>query len=709
MNHLVKKFLTFNVFSMVQGPYAVMMKKDEGACKVCKHFRRPSRPNSIIGKVQDFWYRRQVLSNSAFGKKHAGKHLLVLAVVLSLLVAVLAALQYRWLGQVSDGELGQMKSYLNATANRIGRDFDTELTDAYNAFYPELSPGEPDDGSTYANQYIRWASGAQYPNLIKSIWFATAGRDSTFALKQLIADKYKFEPCPWPAELNRLHQGLAEKLQDARTSLGTGNSNRNIPGRRTGMEMRHIDADIPALIIPVSKSVMLREEMPFTSPSSSNLIIVGLNLAYIKEQMLPEIIDKITSGDGQLNFRVQVVAGNNADNVIFFSDLSKRNANTGQQPALIRQADVMFSFFRLRSPWFSFPNQAQSGIDGGNFQPQRPDDFGPPPANEPSPTGINQAGFTPGSFDAGPNGRGEGLWKILIQHKDGSINAAVANARHRNLTIGFGVLLLLFGSGVMIVISTRRFLHLAEQQIEFVAGVTHELRTPISVICLAGENLADKVIHNNAQIANYGVVIRDEGRRLAAAIEQVLQFAGAHSYWKKQEFEPVSIRDVIDHAILDCQSMIQEQGFKIEQEIQSDLPDAIGNQAALERAVRNLLSNAIKFSGTSRWVEVKAESCSCKFGNAIRLMVRDRGVGIPHNEHASIFEPFFRGKDATTNQVRGNGLGLSLVKKIVEAHGGHISVDSKIGRGSTFTIYLPLKEGTGTCEASSDHQQVINY
>jgi two-component system, OmpR family, sensor histidine kinase SenX3 len=650
-----------------------------------------------------------VLSNSAPGKKSASSQLLVLITVLALLLAVLAALQYRWLGQVSDGELGQMKAFMNATANHIAGDFDTELTDAYNAFYPELPSGEMEDGTTYANQYIRWASGAQYPNLIKNIWLATANKDSSFTLKRLITDEYRFEPCPWPEELSHLRQRLMRQGSDARNALSAQNLNRNGPNRLAGPQMRHIDEKVPALLVPISRSVMLREEMAFTSSTSSDLIILGLDFPYIKEQMLPEIIEKISSGDSQVNVRIQVVSSKNRDDIIFFSDLSKRGSNTGKRAALIGQADVTAEFFKLRSPWFSFPNPDPSNIDGEAFQANMREDSNRPPPNAPLPTGPNQAGFAPATFEGGPGGGGEGLWRILIQHKDGSIDAAVANARRRNLTIGFGILSLLFGSGVMIVISTRRFLHLAQQQIEFVAGVTHELRTPISVICLAGENLADRVIHNNEQIARYGTVIRDEGRRLAGAIEQVLQFAGAHSYWKKQEFQDVKIKSVIDQAISDCQPMIREKDFEIEQKIQPDLPDAIGNHGALERAVRNLLSNAMKFSGTSRWIGIRAECCSCKFGRAVSIIVQDRGVGIPHNELSSIFEPFFRGKNATANQVRGNGLGLSLVKKIVEAHGGHVSVDSRVGRGSTFTILLPLSEAAANCERSSDNRQVINY
>jgi two-component system, OmpR family, sensor histidine kinase SenX3 len=677
----------------------MITKKNEAACKVCKHFRHPPHLNSIIGKIEEFWYKRQMLSGSSLAKKRPGIQLLIMAVVLSLLLTVLGTLQYRWLGQVSDGELGQMKFFLNATANRIARDFDGELTDAYNAFYPDFSPGSVEDGTSFANQYIRWASGAQHPNLIKDIWLATANGSLSFNLKHLIPNEYRFQACPWPAELNHLRERLVRLRQYAQMAPAAQNSSWNWPNGVAGLETAHIDEEMPALLIPINKSVLLREEKPFSTSTSSDLIILGLDLAYMREQMLPEIIGKIASNDSQSDFRIEIVSIKNPDDVIFLSGMQKRSANSGKPTILTEQADVMVRFFRLRSPWFSFPNQNQSNISNAPNVSA---------ASERSSNDSSQTGLAPPRLEAGTSG-GEGLWRILIQHKDGSINAAVANARHRNLTIGFGILLLLFGSGVMIVISTRRFLHLAQQQIEFVAGVTHELRTPISVICLAGENLADKVIHNNEQIAHYGTLIRDEGRRLAGTIEQVLQFAGAHSYWKKQEFQQINIKSVIDRTVLDCRPMIREKGFTIQQDIQPDLPDTIGNEAALVRAMRNLVSNAIKFSNGSRWIGIRAETCSCKLGNGIKITVQDKGFGITHNELSRIFEPFFRGENATAYQIRGSGLGLSLVKTIVEVHGGHINVDSKVGRGSTFSILLPLKATSGTREGISGGHQVIHY
>jgi two-component system sensor histidine kinase SenX3 len=120
------------------------------------------------------------------------------------------------------------------------------------------------------------------------------------------------------------------------------------------------------------------------------------------------------------------------------------------------------------------------------------------------------------------------------------------------------------------------------------------------------------------------------------------------------------------------------------------LPSAKADAAALSRAIQNLLSNAAKYGGGSRWIGLSAESVKTADGEEVQIKVSDRGMGIAPSEQERIFEPFYRGKEAQTAQIHGNGLGLSLVKHIITAHGGRVSVESKAGQGSVFTLHLPL-------------------
>jgi signal transduction histidine kinase len=293
----------------------------------------------------------------------------------------------------------------------------------------------------------------------------------------------------------------------------------------------------------------------------------------------------------------------------------------------------------------------------------------------------------------------DGRWQLLIKHQAGSLAAAVSSVRHRNLAISFGILLLLGAGILMTAISTRRAERLARQQINFVAGVTHELRTPLAVICSAGDNLAHGIIDTPQKAAQYGEVIYREGRRLTDMVEQVLEFAGAQSGGPRYEFRPTGVHSFIDGAVAACQAQIRERDFQLETLIAPDVPLVHGNGAALQRAMQNLISNAIKYDGENRWARISAQTSpweKLQNGNEVRITIEDRGLGINSSDIPHIFEPFYRGHQAIAAQIEGSGVGLSLVKQIIEAHGGRISVSSRPGTGTTFIIHLPLADEAGT-------------
>jgi signal transduction histidine kinase len=248
------------------------------------------------------------------------------------------------------------------------------------------------------------------------------------------------------------------------------------------------------------------------------------------------------------------------------------------------------------------------------------------------------------------------------------------------------------------VLSTRRAATLARQQVEFVAGVSHELRTPLSVICSAAENLSDGVVVERAQVRRYGALIASEGRRLAEMVEQVMAFAGLHAGRELSERQTVKVSELVDAALGACAPVIGQRAVKVERVIADDLPGVSVSVRAMQRSLHNLLDNAIKYGGEAPWVRVSARREPGTGGVAITI--EDRGVGIPAEEQRHIFEPFFRGREVANSSIHGSGLGLSLVKRIVEAHGGRISVSSAAGRGSRFTVHLPAARVAGAGAAA---------
>ena len=173
-------------------------------------------------------------------------------------------------------------------------------------------------------------------------------------------------------------------------------------------------------------------------------------------------------------------------------------------------------------------------------------------------------------------------------------------------------------------------------------------------------------------------------------IESVLQYAGLESGPGSETRAPVAPAEIIDSAIDTAIAAAGGAGaLTVQRDVAPDLPNVIGDAAALRSAVQNLVANAVKYGGPDRWVGVRAEHVAGRRPE-ICITVSDHGAGIPPADLPHIFEPFYRGSDAMAGQVHGNGLGLSLVRRIATAHGGRVSVTSKPNAGTTFTLILPV-------------------
>jgi signal transduction histidine kinase len=277
---------------------------------------------------------------------------------------------------------------------------------------------------------------------------------------------------------------------------------------------------------------------------------------------------------------------------------------------------------------------------------------------------------------------GDSGWRVSASYKSGTLSQMVENLRLRNLAVSFGILLLMGVSVGMLIRSTGRANALAQQQMEFVAGVTHELRTPLAVIQSASQNLADGVASGEAQARRYGGVIHDQSKRLGNMVEQVLRFAGLSSQHGELQRAPVEVVALIDEAVADCRTELATAGSEVTQAVNASVPAIDGDRGALLHCLRNLLSNAAKHGGGSV-VSVGARAV----GAMVEIVVQDGGPGIDAEDLHHVFEPFYRGRRAKEDQVQGSGLGLSLVKKIVEGHGGSVSVSSE--GGAQFRLLLP--------------------
>jgi signal transduction histidine kinase len=220
---------------------------------------------------------------------------------------------------------------------------------------------------------------------------------------------------------------------------------------------------------------------------------------------------------------------------------------------------------------------------------------------------------------------------------------------------------------------------------EFVAAVSHELRTPLAVIRSAAENLADGVVRDEGQIRKYGDLVRNEGRRLTEMVEQILEFAGIDSGQRAFVLRPVALAPMLHDIVQSSDALIRSAGIEVEYEIDEGLPPVLGDESALRRVFENLIANAIKYGESGQWIGVRGK----RAGRDVHVSIADRGIGIASAEQSRIFDPFYRAPEVIAARVQGAGLGLSLVQRIVQAHGGRIMVRSEPGTGSEFTVILP--------------------
>jgi signal transduction histidine kinase len=288
-----------------------------------------------------------------------------------------------------------------------------------------------------------------------------------------------------------------------------------------------------------------------------------------------------------------------------------------------------------------------------------------------------------------PGGVRDGMWTLQVWRHPGALEAIVARARWRNLALAGVVNVLLLGAVLLLVWHTRRARALAEAQMNFVAGVTHELRTPLTVIRGAAHNLERGIASGPERVGEYAALIGAHAAQLGDMVEQVLGFAGAAKNLGPSTMRPVVLGEVLREAATAAEPETNAARCRLELDIPAELPSAIGDAAMLRRAFQNLIANAAKHGGAGGWIGVSAGLANGHSPPALEVRVADRGRGIPPGEQAEIFKPFVRGAAAQEAQIRGSGIGLSLVREIVEAHHGSIFVCSEAGCGAAFIVRLP--------------------
>lgn len=556
------------------------------------------------------------MSMEHFGRKALGSWATV--GFLAVLCVILAALQYRWLGEIGEADKARLRNALRESLELVRREFNRTLTDTASSLVPERAAFfEQTRDEAYLAAYRAWAEQSREPGMIKWIGIAIPAKDS---VELLLLDRQamRFESAAWPAGWERVHEQLAARAH------GDGGP----PG---GVDDSTI-VEFPRF----------RGGRPQRFPQQGMIPELDwLVIEYDRDYLLGTIIPRIMSADAA--FGPPLV-------------WQVSYASTEPSKQLVIRADPAAGEFDASVTLFDVRRQ-------GPFPQRR------------------------GSPEQRSRDDGRGRWLLQARPAGGSLDTIVTRLRYRNLGISGAILLLMVATAVLLVRSTRHQQKLAQMQMNFVAGVSHELRTPLTVIRTAAFNLRGRVARNPEQVEKYGTLIQEQSERLGAMVEEVLLFARSGAEKLVRQREPVAIENVIEQSIQSSRIATEGQRLVIERNIPEHLPLVMADESALTHAVQNLLDNAVKY-GTegSNWIGIRAGVAD---DGAVEIRIADHGPGIPAEEAREIFDPFFRGKRAIDDQIHGTGLGLNIVKKIVEAHGGTVRVESKPMERTEFIVRLP--------------------
>ncbi len=246
----------------------------------------------------------------------------------------------------------------------------------------------------------------------------------------------------------------------------------------------------------------------------------------------------------------------------------------------------------------------------------------------------------------------------------------------------------IFLSLAIIYVAWQRDRQLRQLKENFIGNVSHELKTPLSLIRMFSEILVTGRIRSEDKRLEYYRIIHNESDRMSRLINNLLDFANLARGVEHKHFEKINIVQIITKALEAYRYEVQKDDFVLNLETAPDIPDSFADSNAITMAFFNLLDNSVKYSGDHRQIDVRL----VRNNGYLDLSVADKGIGIPVAEQQKIFEQFYRGSEPSVRRVRGSGIGLAITKHVAEMHGGQVLVDSEPGKGSTFTLRIPIRE-----------------
>jgi len=276
-------------------------------------------------------------------------------------------------------------------------------------------------------------------------------------------------------------------------------------------------------------------------------------------------------------------------------------------------------------------------------------------------------------------------WKLRAGFTGLDLDQIDKSAFLRGVGQSLAIVGLLLFAIISIGVTASRAMSLSRAKSEFVASVSHELKTPLALIHGYVETLHSNRLRTAEEREDYFRIAEAEVLRLSGMIDRILESSKIEAGIKSYSPELTDVTAVVDETVMHFSYELEKGGVTLSRDSTEAHLVAQVDPESLSQAVLNLLSNAVKYSGGDRRIALRVY----RKGDDVAVSVSDRGIGIPKEEQAHIFQKFYRVNSTVAAQRSGAGLGLALVKHFAQAHGGSVNVESEPGRGSTFTILLP--------------------
>lgn len=614
----------------------------------------------------------------------------------------LAVLQYQWLGSVSDAEKERLEENLSAASENFVADFNEVFTELGQIFRIQVSDPDEDIKPALNRAYTTWIGNSLYPELVDSVFVVKTSEDQAPEVFLFTSD---------PALLNPISPTYS-------VTDWIDRNDKNAFSKGVSLRIHPELGDPSFMSVPVQFLEMLqvsnrengqKVEVQLSVDQLDDVILLKLDDDIIKENIIPDIARTYFSDSYDDQYTLSLIKDEDDLTVYYTSgdvdkipepDFKSSLDKFSLSNVLVFQSPPS-SVQQVRVPEFDEDELnkmtlfAELGLDSALADTHEfrshfiSNSVTTVKTNESNSWQVRKRDTTITSNLTGS--LVSSAWELWLSFRVGSLDEFVNKTRNRNLGISFGILFILGISVVLIVVFSQRSRDLAEQQMLFVAGVSHELRTPITVIRSAAENLSEGVVQSEERKKQYANLMLKEGRRLSDMVDQIMEFSGIQTGKRIYHFTQVNLDELFTSIKEESRHLLEEKGMHLEYSVNTNQQFIYADPDALFLCISNLMSNAIKFSGSGKKIFLKVEDDFLKGDKALRIQVQDFGIGIPEKEQSEIFKPFFRGEKPVNDQVKGNGIGLSLVQKVVKTHRGEITLKSKEGQGSVFSIVIPVE------------------